>query len=364
MEVEAHLSNEGVFSRAKGKKCILHIGMHKTGSSSIQQSLHHNLRDGNFKYIDLNEPNHSAALELLFRKDPNKNPQIAVLNLTDEEMQKRKSNIWQKIIYQVSQVGDATYIFSAESLVSLSEDELVLMYDSLSQMFSKIIVVAYIRPPKGFIKSAFQQKLKGVHISSLGEPLPTYRWRFEKFDNVFGKDNVLFWKFEPKEFPEGDVVLDFCEKLQIRFPKEKTIKVNESLSLEAVSLLYVYRKFGPPYGTGAAANKKMKTIVDALTSIGSSKFELKKEFISYILEKDGEDIDWMEKRLGSALTESEEADACYAIDKEEDLIEIAYQSVYLLNEGAYQKINPPIHKSQDVKEVVQGIHRFYESKEK
>ena len=36
--------------------CVFHFGMHKTGSSSIQNSLYHGLGDPAFHYADLGQP--------------------------------------------------------------------------------------------------------------------------------------------------------------------------------------------------------------------------------------------------------------------------------------------------------------------
>ena len=42
--------------------CVFHFGMHKTGSSSIQNSLYHGLGDPAFHYADLGQPNASARI--------------------------------------------------------------------------------------------------------------------------------------------------------------------------------------------------------------------------------------------------------------------------------------------------------------
>ncbi len=51
-------------------KCIIHIGMHKTGSTSIQKSLD-GFHDQEFFYAHLgNTPNHSLAIFSLFSSHP------------------------------------------------------------------------------------------------------------------------------------------------------------------------------------------------------------------------------------------------------------------------------------------------------
>jgi len=44
------------------EEAIIHVGMHKTGSSSIQETLHHlePRRRSSVGYLKLNSPNHSA----------------------------------------------------------------------------------------------------------------------------------------------------------------------------------------------------------------------------------------------------------------------------------------------------------------
>ena len=51
------------------KEIIIHIGMHKTGSSSIQQTLHKYMNDKRFTYVDLGHANHSRQISSLFEKN-------------------------------------------------------------------------------------------------------------------------------------------------------------------------------------------------------------------------------------------------------------------------------------------------------
>ena len=46
--------------------CILHVGMPKTGTSSIQESLLFGLSDPRFRYISFGDPNAGEFLESLF----------------------------------------------------------------------------------------------------------------------------------------------------------------------------------------------------------------------------------------------------------------------------------------------------------
>ena len=50
------------------ERCILHVGMPKTGTSSIQETLYHGLKDPRFRYISLERGRTATnrALTVLF----------------------------------------------------------------------------------------------------------------------------------------------------------------------------------------------------------------------------------------------------------------------------------------------------------
>ena len=122
------------------------------------------------------------------------------------------------------------------------------------------------------------------------------------FDDVFGRANVHLWKFDPKSFVGKCVVQDFCSRLGIAFPKDRIVRVNESLSREAVALLFAYRKYGRALGSTAMNGPENQRLVAQLRKIGGSKFRLSAEAVRPILDRNREDIEWMEKRLGPEVS--------------------------------------------------------------
>jgi hypothetical protein len=338
------------------RKLIIHIGMNKTGSSSIQESMHKNLYNERFKYMQLSSPNHSGPLQMLFLKNSNTNASIAARALTIKENRVEKNRIQSNLINQIVEVQSAKFILSGEGLTKLSEEELLNLKLFFNRFFSHISIVGYVRTPKSFIESSFQQRLKGPKsVNRINNISPEYYQRFNKFDNIFGKKNVMLWKFDPKTFPEGDVVLDFCQKLGIPFMKEQSIKVNESLSLEAIALLYVYRKYGPSYGVGKGAGAEMAFIVKKLSQFGHKKFKTSPSLMKPILENLQEDIGWMEARLGESLSESMK-DESDAIHSEEELEKIALESVKELLPLVDQKYIPEGTDTTTIEGVVATVH--------
>jgi hypothetical protein len=132
---------------------------------------------------------------------------------------------------------------------------------------------------------------------------PCYRSLFEKFDTVFGRENVHLWKYVPGSFPSGCVVEDFCTRLGLALPRERVVHVNSSISRDAVALLYTYRKLGRELGSLNMTGPQNKRLVEALKDVGRKTFRISPEVVRPILQSNRADIQWMERRLGEPLHE-------------------------------------------------------------
>ncbi len=94
-------------------------------------------------------------------------------------------------------------IISGEGIRRLTELELINLREFFLKYFDRVRIVAYVRKPKSYLESSFQQSVQGgMNYFNLNKIYPNYRDLFEKFDNVFGKENVTIWKFDPNRFPQ------------------------------------------------------------------------------------------------------------------------------------------------------------------
>ena len=313
-------SKELSFDKKKKEECIVHIGMNKTGSTSIQTSLHEDLKSDDFFYPDLSIPNHSIVVCSIFskmealavhRKRGRSENEIAQFNLS-------KKN---KLIKSIVQSDKPIMIISGESIPALTKNELEDFKDFLHIYFNKVSIVAYIRTPKSYMESAFQQRVKSGHSNfDMGSVYPNYRNKFRKFDLVFGRENVRLWKFDTKNLLKNSVTVDFYNRIGITM-EPGNVNVNKSLSMEALSLLYIYRKYGVGFGIGKSVIRENKKLIDALRNIGSTKIKFSAELVQATIDDNRDDIEWMEKRLGESLNENlDTSEKC--IHKEEDILEV------------------------------------------
>lgn len=340
-------------------KCIMHIGMHKTGSSSIQSALSRHLEDSRFRYLDLGLPNHSLPLFTVFSHRIHHLFQKEAL--TKQQVLAYRENTIRRLSHECesSRNNNAIALISGEDICNLTHKELSSFHDYLKGYFDTIDVVAYVRTPKSFMESAFQQRLKGglsrFNIDSL---YPSYRERFEKFENVFGQACLKYWLFEEKGFEQGDVVRDFYYRLGIAFKPKDSVRVNASLSKEAVALLFIYRRLGPGYVTGEDAHRKDQLLVTALGQVGKGKLELSTELMRAVLEKNSEDIAWMECRLGVPFNdELGNSDLDNVVATEEDLLNVSGMTITELN-GILRANGVLPVASKEPRDLAKAIHRL------
>ncbi|MBK8815438.1 MAG: hypothetical protein IPN42_08010 [Methylococcaceae bacterium] len=308
--------------------CILHIGMHKTGSSSIQSTLCKLPATAEFEYLSFAPTgNNSGFISSLFWEFPEQYHGNVKQGLTSEQVKEKNKKNKDKFELALKQTRSKTVIFSAEDISAFKEKELYALKSFLMPLCNSIKVIGYIRSPIGFIQSALQQMIKdgaGRNIKQLVSLYPKYRSKFENFDKIFGNENVTLIKYDRSTLLNNDVVLDFCQRIGLAITEDNIIRDNESLSLEATALLYTYHTLGFGYGSFAEANQENKLLIQAITGIGNKKIQLSSDLTSEILEKNSEDIQWIESRLGCSLYEPV-ADSKESISSAHDLLAIASQ---------------------------------------
>ena len=238
-------------------RCIIHVGMQKTGSTSIQYSLAP-LDDATHLYADISgRVNHSVAVYSAFARRPERHPKIRQRGLDEAALEAFVRQARQELRNAVERAAGRTLIISGEGLVGLKPGELERLKGFFERRSVDVEIVAYVRGPAGYMSSSFQQRLKSTKISEFdpAQLYPFYRSRFEKFDEVFGRDKVRLWRFDPASFPEGSVVRDFCSRTGIDFAHVQEVRKNDSMSREVAGLLY-------GYGFWLRENRKPKLFAD------------------------------------------------------------------------------------------------------
>jgi hypothetical protein len=342
-------------------RCIVHIGMHKTGSTSIQHSLH-GFDDARFLYARLGDnPNHSLPMLSLFLSQPELHPLFrrkgADAAAVSKFIEKTRTDLERAVVA----ANGRTLVISGEAISHFPRDALIRLRDDFQRRFEDVMIVGYVRSPAARMSSSFQEQVKAGAMDQfdLERHYPSYRLRLGKFDEVFSRERVHLWKFDVKSFPDGCAVRDFCDRLGIELPSARIVRLNDSLPRQSVSLLYTYYKLGPNVATAMAGPKLLKR----LTAIGNEPFRISADVIKPILEKNRADISWMEARLGQSLHEEIGDHQAGDVRTESDLLcidsAVAGKLLELVGDAA-----PPGVTGKNPEEVAQLVYALREARSK
>lgn len=287
------------------RRCIAHIGIHKTGSTSIQQSLHRNPTLQGGHYIDLGTPNGSMKLQALFTTNPARLRSVRAGRLDEAALaalnQETRRSLGEGLALPVEQV-----LISGESMSAFTPAEVRALHALLASHVEEVQAIAYVRSTQGWIDSAFQQNIKRTGPPSfdlsacVARLAPAYRERLEPYDQVFGRDNVRLLPFAPERFAQGCVVRDFCHQTGLSLDPATIVRSNDSLSRNAIAVLWrFWRHVGEPnpqhYGV-------CRHLAGALMPMPGAKFRFSPELVAPALAARRADLDWIEARLGTGLS--------------------------------------------------------------
>lgn len=205
--------------------CILHIGLHKTGSTSIQSFLQRN-RERLSKlgvcfyrgsHIDQNHVELHAAT---MRDDRSSTFKMKSEIVFDD---KYKNNTSDRIRKFLQCVGDDTALFSAEGLSLLRYvDETKRLATMLP---ANVRIAAYQRNPADYLKS-HKAQLERAGITGVTDKnsnaymgadtwLIDYKLRLQAFETTFGKNNIHIVDYDEVCAHDGNVIPSFLRLLEL-----------------------------------------------------------------------------------------------------------------------------------------------------
>ncbi|WP_411837999.1 hypothetical protein [Paracoccus sp. ME4] len=345
--------------RVDEMKIAVHVGMHKTGSTAIQNFLWRSDLDG-LGYMPWTGPNHCGLFILLFQEESRLAEYHGFRALGDSFVKNlpamRDEWMHKTDAYLRSFKGD-TVVFSAEDISWPGFKDAAMNMVSFFKTYSDDVSgFGYVRESRSFCRSAYQQYLQGadVHRLNFDHLWPNYRGRFEHLDEAFGGGKLELRIFDRHSLHNEDVVQDFLSQLGYNTSHFGGEEDNKSLSAEATALLYVQREFGDGFGArGVGAFARNKTLIDALSKIGRGKFDFDDEVWKRVEEKYQLDIKWISERLGVNFPEGMLLGA-RKIKSEDDLVTIALESVVELKNAIASKALT--HDAQDGQNAVQLIN--------
>ena len=257
-------------------KLYIHIGFHKTGSTSLQYALQHSTEElllSGVRFVSGNVSGNSSD--------------FVTINAHGSRVQATVS----KAFFEMLEVGlGGNAIISAEHL-SLIEDvqEIRKLERYVKRYYDEVVIVAYVRRQDklsiSFKQQAAKQAHRGASPSSLlcghdhTKPLPDLHWtllnylqfykKYQLWSEVFGASNVFFRVYDRAFLEEGCICKDFSFLLGMKYGM-KSFSVNEGFGVVKTYLKhYLIEKKAP---------ELLARLVNGV-SIDNADFELREQFL-------------------------------------------------------------------------------------
>jgi hypothetical protein len=262
------------------KKLVIHVGMHKTGSTTLQTTLFENairLRKEKVFFPEDTACNHGRVMGAIFMdyliERPLQKAKILHSFKGNREVKTRKFKSYWEIKFDEFHKSDCdTFIISSETFFRLSRPGIEEFKSFLSRTFDSIEVIAYIRNPQEFIDSMFSQMIK-MGVNTIDE---LYQFQYfylkdilaalKNYIDVFGKRNVHIRAFSRERLYNNDIIDDFLYTVfgRIDFSIKRVRDKNVSLSLSANKIVSQYNKTTPALLENCQLNTKRPNVLKLL----------------------------------------------------------------------------------------------------
>ncbi len=280
------------------KHLCLHVGLPKTGTSSIQVTLHAHrpvLAAAGITYMP-EAMNHSALL-------------VDAFGVAAEGAARRRARPRQPGVAEaarralqrfIAEAPPGKLIISGEAASALGPEATRHMLGFLRAEVDRLSVIAFVRPPRSAVPSIAQQRAKhGVTAGKLLLPaVPNYRARIEPFLACADLAETILRLYAPGALREGCSVAEFLAACGV--PPEvharlRVRRVNASMSRAALVLLLAANAALPPSDPSRAPR-----LTALLTGLPGQPFEVPPAVMDRLVARPHKraEIAWIEARLG------------------------------------------------------------------
>jgi len=282
-------------------RLYLHIGMHKTGTSTVQTMMARarlTLREAGLTYVGT-QINHND-LFLAFADHPERehaNHKRGIHTaMQAQEAGARTREVYAEALSDWGGLGSA--VISGEQLCCLSAQGVDTLASFLQPWASEIRIVVATRDSIGFSTSMAQELIKAgstLAAERRSPELARYRARLSPYIDVFGRQAIQAFDFNlAKERPDGPSGAFFDEVVVgSQMAALEPCHVNESLSLDATHLLSAMNERYPVFQKGRIELAGLATVTDLLRKLKGPGFAMPSEWQERVWQASRDDVDWL-----------------------------------------------------------------------
>lgn len=285
------------------RQAIIHIGISKTGSTSIQKAFHGS-RQTLFDNCGLLYPalaaNLSLYLSMVFKeKMP---PTLPALDRRARRVANHpllKREYLGQIEKDLERPGWQQVLISGEGLSGFSDKNVLTFRDWIFRHVDSAKVIVFVRHPVSWTRSVTQERLNSGHTLAAQFADPgRCNWRrcIEPWITHFGFENVQILSFE--EACRTGLIARFCQAAGLDRDAvlpvlELGIASNEAMTREAA---YILNAMNSLFGsTEQYMGSRMRRLAARaiIRSVGGKKFSLPKDVEQKAFEQARDDVRWL-----------------------------------------------------------------------
>lgn len=290
-------------------KTILHIGSHKTGSSSLKIALaqqreqllstgvlypesapgltaHHNLSPMLVRESDL-----WLSVNEYYGRDRAK-------------MLAGTNRAWERIVQQVEYHRPDTLLLASEAFFNVIDGQAAPLWDRLAEISDQIHVVAYVRDPLSYCSAFYIEESKRLRSLPSLQPI-RYRPQIESF-TALPKAEVTVRNYDRSTLIGADIITDFNSAiLQGRLKQPpRSVASNPTLSAEAALIFQRYKaqtNSGPSWQLERRDRRILARLQTIDAAIGDSQRPVLRPHIKAFIRDSFQDAEWLRARHGIAF---------------------------------------------------------------
>lgn len=248
--------------RSEKPKALLHIGVEKTGTTTIQEFLHLNrnlLANQGILFPQFIGPRNHRKLAVYCCHNHRSNQFTQINNIDDPEKRKAWktdfSRLFEQELNRISN-GHRSIIFSSEHFSTLLKEkqEIQQFKTFLNSFTSSFKVIIYIRRQDLLASSMTSNAAKsgiGIKLPLAGEIFRKHFYNYnqliERWTAVFGRNNICLRIFEKEQLINRDLIQDFMVHAGIQQDENFVIprRMNTSISATATEVAWLFNKRFP-----------------------------------------------------------------------------------------------------------------------
>jgi len=262
-------------------KALLHIGLEKTGTTSIQSALYEHFRELRRigVYVPVSMGKRHDAILMYSAPKIRLSDLLAGKKIDDAELYELNegfAGVLREVRAEAEKDCDLV-VFSHECLSSRvrSLGEIEQLHAVLNGVFDDVEVLVYLRDQYEYLLSLYTEAVKADTWTDFDRWVDDFDYMeldyysfISNWRRVFGEENVTVRVFDKQRLLGGDVVRDFLSVIGAdEFFDWAPVRRNTSIGERAVELCKLINKIFPLYlpgGRRSFANRMLKKIVRAL----------------------------------------------------------------------------------------------------